>query len=276
MRVITWLFSVLLLGLATTASAATLNYTTYYHNDHLGSPVAATDERGGLLWRAHFRPYGERQEDPKDAAFGTVGYTGHAQDKDSGLVYAGARYLDPLVGRFMAVDPVGVASRNPYSFNRYAYANNNPHKFIDPDGRMPFALLLFAPEIEAAAAYAGSAIVGGITGTYLSEEVIQPAIDGESEPRAGEKGGPGAGKNFGDKSKDKIRDRDSNKCVFCKKDTTSESGPDRSEIDHAEPKKNGGNNSENNGQNTCRTCNRQKGGKSTADYLSWLKNNQKN
>ncbi|WP_247664087.1 HNH endonuclease [Ralstonia solanacearum] len=61
------------------------------------------------------------------------------------------------------------------------------------------------------------------------------------------------------------------KCVFCKIETTNKPGPDRSEIDHAESKKNGGNNSENNGQNTCRTCNRQKGGKSTVEYLDWLK-----
>ncbi|MBU3058705.1 RHS domain-containing protein, partial [Pseudomonas indica] len=32
------------------ALAETLTFTTYYHNDHLGNPVAATDERGDLLW----------------------------------------------------------------------------------------------------------------------------------------------------------------------------------------------------------------------------------
>ncbi|PAU59456.1 RHS repeat-associated core domain-containing protein, partial [Pseudomonas indica] len=109
--------------------------TTYYHNDHLGNPVAATDERGDLLWRAHFTPYGERHENPTDNAFGTVGYTGHAQDKASGLVYMGARYYDPVIGRFMAVDPVGFISSNPMSFNRYSYANNNSYKYFDPDGR---------------------------------------------------------------------------------------------------------------------------------------------
>ncbi|OGQ53939.1 MAG: hypothetical protein A3J24_00590 [Deltaproteobacteria bacterium RIFCSPLOWO2_02_FULL_53_8] len=123
-----------LVSLAGSVQAGTLTFTTYYHNDHLGSPVAATDESNELLWRAHFRPYGERQENPSDSAFGTPGYTGHAQDKDSGLVYAGARYYDPMVGRFMAVDPVGVDPGSPGSFNRYAYANNNPHRYVDPNG----------------------------------------------------------------------------------------------------------------------------------------------
>ncbi|WP_432734900.1 filamentous hemagglutinin N-terminal domain-containing protein [Ralstonia solanacearum] len=95
--------------------------------------------------------------------------------------------------------------------------------------------------------------------------------DGAGEPRAGEKGGQGSGKDFSEKIKDKVRERDGYKCVFCKIETTNKPGPDRSEIDHAESKKNGGNNSENNGQNTCRTCNRQKGGKSTVEYLDWLK-----
>jgi hypothetical protein len=37
----------------------------------------------------------------------------------------------------MAVDPVGVMPDNFHSFNRYAYANNNPYKYIDPDGKAP-------------------------------------------------------------------------------------------------------------------------------------------
>jgi uncharacterized protein RhaS with RHS repeats len=43
-----------------------------------------------------------------------------------------ARYYDPVIGRFYSNDPVGF--RDIHSFNRYAYANNNPYKFIDPNG----------------------------------------------------------------------------------------------------------------------------------------------
>lgn len=141
-----------LVSLAASVQAGTLTFTTYYHNDHLGSPVAATDENNDLLWRAHFRPYGERQEDPAKSAFGTPGYTGHAQDKDSGLVYAGARYYEPMIGRFMAVDPVGLAPGSPGSFNRYAYANNNPYRYTDPDGRFPVDYLVDGLSIAASSA----------------------------------------------------------------------------------------------------------------------------
>ncbi|KAF1003130.1 MAG: Protein RhsC [Pseudomonas sp.] len=63
---------------------------TYHHNDHLGSPVAATNAQGALLWTSHFQPYGDRQEKGQAATVGSVGYTGHVQDDESGLVYAGA------------------------------------------------------------------------------------------------------------------------------------------------------------------------------------------
>ena len=43
-----------------------------------------------------------------------------------------ARYYDPVIGRFYSNDPVGF--RGVHSFNRYAYANNNPYKYVDPDG----------------------------------------------------------------------------------------------------------------------------------------------
>ncbi|WP_413889574.1 RHS repeat-associated core domain-containing protein [Candidatus Aalborgicola defluviihabitans] len=48
-----------------------------------------------------------------------------------------ARYYDPVLGRFMGVDPATVDPGNVHSFNRYAYANNNPYKYVDPDGHSP-------------------------------------------------------------------------------------------------------------------------------------------
>jgi uncharacterized protein RhaS with RHS repeats len=49
------------------------------------------------------------------------------------------RYYDPVIGRFYSNDPVDMLGHmqrgNPtMGFNRYAYANNNPYKYTDPDG----------------------------------------------------------------------------------------------------------------------------------------------
>jgi hypothetical protein len=37
--------------------------------------------------------------------------------------------------RFLSVDPVKTDEKNGTNFNRYWYANNNPYRFTDPDGR---------------------------------------------------------------------------------------------------------------------------------------------
>lgn len=51
-----------------------------------------------------------------------------------GMVYMQARYYQPT-GRFLSPDPVGPTPGNIFSFNRYAYTNNNPINHVDPDGR---------------------------------------------------------------------------------------------------------------------------------------------
>lgn len=108
---------------------------TYLHNDFLGSPVAATDANGALIWREDYTPYGERTQNSADASTNRQFYTGKPLDKETGLSYMNARYYDPHAGRFMAMDPVGFDETNAHSFNRYSYASNNPYKYIDPDGR---------------------------------------------------------------------------------------------------------------------------------------------
>ena len=52
-------------------------------------------------------------------------------------MYMQARYYDPVIGRFYSNDPKGTASflseGKIQGFNRYAYAANNPYKYVDPD-----------------------------------------------------------------------------------------------------------------------------------------------
>lgn len=65
-----------------------------------------------------------------------VGYTGHVNDPETGLVYMQARYYDSAVGRFLSVDPVDPQAGNVFNIGRYEYANNSPIVNIDPDGRV--------------------------------------------------------------------------------------------------------------------------------------------
>jgi RHS repeat-associated protein len=57
------------------------------------------------------------------------------QDAATGLTYMQQRYYDPQVGVFLSVDPIAAYDTPVALFNRYRYANNNPFRFTDPDGR---------------------------------------------------------------------------------------------------------------------------------------------
>jgi hypothetical protein len=41
---------------------------------------------------------------------------------------------DPVLARFLAVDPIIKAPDYSQSFNSYSYCFNNPLKFLDPSG----------------------------------------------------------------------------------------------------------------------------------------------
>jgi len=104
--------------------------TTYYHTDALGSPVAETDAAGAVVKRRAYRPWGAPVTGSYEQG---PGYTGHVTDALTGLSYMQQRYYDPVAGRFLSTDPVPAS---PGSFNRYWYANNNPYRNVDPDGRL--------------------------------------------------------------------------------------------------------------------------------------------
>ncbi|UBB24917.1 hypothetical protein LAG73_16525 [Pseudoxanthomonas japonensis] len=104
----------------------------YQHTDALGTPIAVTDAAKAIVQTSEYEPYGQLTN---RALTDGPGYTGHVQDAATGLTYMQQRYYDPVIGRFLSVDPVTAYSSPGANFNRYRYANNNPYKFIDPDGR---------------------------------------------------------------------------------------------------------------------------------------------
>ena len=56
---------------------------------------------------------------------------GYYEDKDLATYYLRARIYDPLTGRFLSPDPVGLDNRG---IGLYLYALNNPVNSIDPSG----------------------------------------------------------------------------------------------------------------------------------------------
>ena len=97
-----------------------------------------TSASGAIIETSEYEPYGRLLNRAND---NRAGYTGHVMDAASGLTYMQQRYYDPSIGRFLSVDPVTANSTGGGNFNRYWYVENNPYKYIDPDGKQlnPFA-----------------------------------------------------------------------------------------------------------------------------------------
>lgn len=110
----------------------TAGISTYLYQDHLGSPIMGA-ESPSVTWNERYTPYGEKWASASQGD-DNVGFTGHVTDTDTGLTYMQARYYDPLIGRFLSVDPVGFTEGGPMYHNRYAYAGNDPINAIDPSG----------------------------------------------------------------------------------------------------------------------------------------------
>ena len=97
-----------------------------------------TNTSGSVVWKTDYKPFGEEQ-----SITGTIEnnekFAGKEKDKETGLYYFGARYMGAKIGRFLTVDPMGISEKdllNPQRLNRYAYALNNPYRYVDPDGRL--------------------------------------------------------------------------------------------------------------------------------------------
>jgi RHS repeat-associated protein len=144
----------------------------YIHTDALGSPVAVTDANRNVIERSEYEPYGQVINRPlRDGP----GYTGHVEDAATGLVNMQQRMFDPVLGRFLSVDPVTAYGGDMRFFNRYAYAFNSPYTFKDPDGRI--AVNIGGGIIGGIVGGIGGAVVTAIRGGS-SKEIVASAIGG--------------------------------------------------------------------------------------------------
>lgn len=165
------------------ASAQTV--VEYIHTDALGSPVAVTDANQSVIERTEYEPYGLQLN---RAIHDGPGYAGHVSDEATGLSYMQQRYYDSGIGRFLSVDPVTADGGNGTNFNRYWYANNNPYKFIDPDGReVRFALKDGATPVDLVATMAHVSFSKTASGEFdrinKSKEIYTIQLTRGEEPR---------------------------------------------------------------------------------------------
>jgi len=102
----------------------------YVHADHLGSPQKMTDASKAIVWDAVYTPFGQVHS-ITGTATNNQRFPGQYADAETGYSYNYFRDYDPTTGRYIQSDPIGLWG----GLNTYAYAVDNPVKYIDPDGR---------------------------------------------------------------------------------------------------------------------------------------------
>ncbi|MGQ9424743.1 RHS repeat-associated core domain-containing protein [Gilvimarinus sp. F26214L] len=153
-----WQVTVGICLLASVALASHADKVTYYHNDALGSPIAGRAPNGGV-WVEEYGPYGERLIG-ESSIDNDIWYTGKQEELGMGVQYFHARWYHPTLGAFLSRDPAGFRG-NVHSFNHYAYANNNPYRYIDPTGEIPVETVWDAGNVVIGAASFGSNVSSG-------------------------------------------------------------------------------------------------------------------
>ncbi|MXN32825.1 RHS repeat-associated core domain-containing protein [Delftia sp. CH05] len=144
--------------LATIQGAGEEHSTYWYQCDQIGAPLELTDEQGQVAWAADYKVWGEAvmrsvlrtgtDDRPVSArAWGSkpvappppppieqpFRFQGQQFDEETGLHYNRFRYYDPVVGRFVSQDPIGLEGGINLFLN-----SNNTTGWIDPYGLAPF------------------------------------------------------------------------------------------------------------------------------------------
>jgi RHS repeat-associated protein len=92
----------------------------FLFTNSIGVPVRVENQLGEPVWRATISPYGTAQVEPGAGIELALRFPGHYHDPETGLFYNRFRYYDPLLGRYLESDPLGIAG----GINVYAYPSN--------------------------------------------------------------------------------------------------------------------------------------------------------
>jgi len=135
-----------LIGFEYTKGGVTTDY--YYVKNLQGDIIGILDKDGNSVVEYSYDAWGKLQSVTGSLA-STVGqdnafrYRGYYYDVETGFFYVGSRYYDPNTCRFLNADEpamLGLSATSPIGANLFAYCNNNPVMYYDPDGLNPIVI----------------------------------------------------------------------------------------------------------------------------------------
>jgi len=162
--------------------------TYYYVKDHLGSVQAIVDNTGTNIVESYqYDAWGnttvfDGSGNPltQSAIGNRYCWQGREISWKTGLYFFRARWYEPVTGRWLSNDPIGISG----GLNQYVFCGNNPVNFRDPNGEFGLALTalgyvaigvtsygyLFTPEFDV------PFNPGGLAGTYLGYALYGPEV----------------------------------------------------------------------------------------------------
>ncbi len=113
----------------------------YFHSNGIGSTTAVTEANGQVVERYQYDFYGmptfmdaASNVIPNSAIGNNILFQGREYEPETNFYYYRARHFDPIMGRFLQVDPMGYQD----SLNLYQAFNMNPLNFVDPMGLLTY------------------------------------------------------------------------------------------------------------------------------------------
>ncbi|SEN28291.1 RHS repeat-associated core domain-containing protein [Terribacillus saccharophilus] len=108
----------------------------FYHYNAHGDVISITNQKGEQVAAYSYDAWGNtiKAEETPEVKDNSYRYAGYQYDVETGMYYLIARYYNPIQGVFLSADPDPGDDDDILTQNGYSYANNNPVKFVDPDG----------------------------------------------------------------------------------------------------------------------------------------------
>lgn len=136
-----------------------VNSENYFLNlDYSSNVKSVTTNNQNIELLADYFVYGDSRNISGNLVL-PISFSGQYQDLETNLFHFRTRYYSSFLGRFVTKDKFEGLQELPISLNKYAYANNNPVNYIDPNGELP---TFIAGAIGGALVSIGLQVAGGL------------------------------------------------------------------------------------------------------------------